>query len=302
MPPTPRHAPAQDDLPGFAPASHEEELPGELLPGSPTPSTTSESPSPSAPGSATSPTRTGSTTGSIEPEPDPEPTPLDPEVADGLRYLAAGAFDIVGQLINRAVRIRRRNPADTLWLVAEDEAERFSVLAARIAERHLPEELRSGDAADVIIMGSVGLEYAGHNLAGIPGVEYDGAPAPAAPQAAPPPPPSGGAQCRRRPPRAAAPVQPASVGVVGACRPARGPPGGPACPRRYRVTSYSSWTKSERTTGKAGPAPARPRRHHRARGQRQERARLPALRLLPLRPHRHRPPGRPQDARGHARA
>lgn len=168
--------PDLDELPGFG-APTEEEFPetGEFPdPGnsqfqetdqadSPIPPTTSESlasPPASAPERPSEPSRPTAT--STEP---------DPELQDGLAYLAGGLFELVGHFLNRMVRIRRRQPQSTLWLVSDEEAEAFAAPMARIAERRLPDELKGGDAKDLIIAGSVAVEYSTHNAAGIPGVE-----------------------------------------------------------------------------------------------------------------------------------
>jgi hypothetical protein len=209
MPKITSHDPDLDELPGFGPT--EEEPPAVGLPDepddgewqsapepspseSPAPSTTSQSPSPpqsalERPSTPSPPTETSS-----------EP---DVELLDGLEYLAGGLFELVGHFLNRMVRIRRRGQRTTLWIVSDDEAEAFAAPMARIAERRLPEELKQGDAKDLIIAGSVATEYATHNAAGIPGVEAGAveaapppvpAPEPAAataPPPLPPPPPPG---------------------------------------------------------------------------------------------------------------
>jgi len=206
MPKITNHDPDLDELPGFDPI--EEEPPAVNLPDEPegvevppnldepsrpesrAPSTTS--PSPSRPESAPEPPSTPSPPTETSSEPDVE-------LLDGLEYLAGGLFELVGHFLNRMVRVRRRGQRTTLWIVSDEEAEAFAAPMARIAERRLPDELKQGDAKDLIIAGSVATEYATHNAAGIPGVGPDTVetalppPAPApqqpAPTGAPPPPP-----------------------------------------------------------------------------------------------------------------
>ena len=178
MPKTTSPDPDLDELPGFA---QSEEPPAMDLPDdelldessqSQDQPTTSPSPSPPAsePGSSTTPLPS-TTTSTEEREPDLELT-------DGLEYLAGGLFELVGQMLNRMARVRRRGQPTSLWIVTDEEAERFAAPIARIADRHLPTELRSGDARDVVIAGSVAMDYGLHNAAGVPGVEE---PAPAGP-------------------------------------------------------------------------------------------------------------------------
>jgi hypothetical protein len=165
---TTSHQPDQDDLPGFGPAQIpepddldeellEEQFPGqESHPTSTAPSTTSPSQSrpPPAPESREIPSP--STTGSTE---------HDEDLAEGLEFLAGGLFELFGQTMNRMARVRRRGQRTGRWLVSDDEAEAFAEPVARIAERHLPDELKTGDAKDVVIAGSVALEYGVRNMA-----------------------------------------------------------------------------------------------------------------------------------------
>lgn len=191
MPKTTNHDPDLDELPGFAqapipdgdPLEDEQLLEPESLQASPAPSTTSTSPSPPPSVPASSPTPSPSTTGSTEP---------DQELAEGIEFLAGGLFELFGQTMNRMARVRRRGQHTQRWLVTDEEAEAFAAPAARIAERRLPEELKSGDAKDVIVMSSVALEYGVRNMADLESLQP---PAPA-PQPTPrlhedgPPPPA----------------------------------------------------------------------------------------------------------------
>lgn len=209
MPKITNHDPDLDELPGFAPSEEEppavslpDEPGGEEIPPSPDEPSSPESPAPSM--TSASPSRSESA-----PEPPSIPSPPtetssepDVELLDGLEYLAGGLFELVGHFLNRMVRVRRRGQRTTLWIVSDDEAEAFAAPMARIAERRLPDELKAGDAKDLIIAGSVATEYATHNAAGVPGVvgAVEAAPtqappgpqpaaAPSTPPSPPPPPP-----------------------------------------------------------------------------------------------------------------
>jgi hypothetical protein len=209
MPKITNHDPDLDELPGFSPT--EEEAPAVSLPDEPagepgldepsppeSPVLSTTSPSPSPPQSAPEPPSTPSPPTGTSSEPDVE-------LLDGLEYLAGGLFELVGHFLNRMVRVRRRGQRTTLWIVSDAEAEAFAAPMARIAERRLPEELKQGDAKDLIIAGSVATEYATHNAAGVPGVQggpVESAPPPPAPApqpattapAPPPPPPPPGTE------------------------------------------------------------------------------------------------------------
>jgi hypothetical protein len=187
---TTSHDPDLDELPGFDQADLPDPLEDELLDEpeslqeSPAPSTTSPSPSQplSAPGSSPTPSR--STKGSTDPDPDP-----DLELAEGLEFLAGGLFDLFGQTMNRMARVRRRGQPTNRWIATDDEIEKFAEPAARIAERHLPDELKGGDAKDVIVMGSVAVEYGVRNLADLEAVPPAPAPQPVPHLHEPGPPP-----------------------------------------------------------------------------------------------------------------
>lgn len=91
--------------------------------------------------------------------------------------------------MNRMVRIRRRGQPTRRWIVTDEEAEAFAAPAARIAERHLPEELKQGDAKDVVVMGSVAVEYGVRNMADLEAPPPAPAPQPEAHLHEPGPPP-----------------------------------------------------------------------------------------------------------------
>jgi hypothetical protein len=192
-----------DGLPGFAPLrgghpSHEElggqdeEFDESSLPESVDQSTTSPQPPTSSHEEGLEPRMGGSSSPASTDLPDirPKPIELSADLERGLVNLAGGTFEILGTLANRAYRARTRTQS-RLWLVTDDEAEDFGAAAGRIAGRHIPDELKEGDGADVLVMASVGLNYGQRNLAGIDDREADGL-APAQPQhvAAPPPPPA----------------------------------------------------------------------------------------------------------------
>jgi hypothetical protein len=193
MPKTTNHDPDLDELPGFDQAELPDLPEGQDDPldepeshqASAAPSTTSPSPSPPPSGPASRETPSPSTTGSTEP---------DLELAEGLEFLAGGLFDLFGQTMNRMARVRRRGQSTQRWIATDDEIVKFAEPAARIAERHLPDDLKGGDAKDAIVMGSVAVEYGVRNLADLEAVPPAPAPQPEAHLHEPGPPPPAPAQ------------------------------------------------------------------------------------------------------------
>lgn len=199
-PPAESNAEGLAEVPGFRqPASPDQgPHPDELSP-TPEPSATSsrsEAASPSSPTDAPGdPSR--STTASTEvPDlpPPPPPAPLSAELEEELENLAGGLFELGGMVMNRVSRARRPGIPSRLWLVSEQEAEDFGAAAGRIAGRRVPEELKSGDGADVLIMGSVLLGYGMRNVSGVtvPEPAGGGAGSPTTAEPPPTPPPAAG--------------------------------------------------------------------------------------------------------------
>src|ERR1700691_1248688 len=77
-------------------------------------------------------------------------------VEDELENLSGGLFELLGMVVNRFVKFRSKTET-TLWLVTEEESDDFGEAAARLALRHIPDELTEGDGGDLLIMGSVAL-------------------------------------------------------------------------------------------------------------------------------------------------
>lgn len=215
MPSSQSQSDALGDLPGFRPME-ETELPpleesdevdeGPSLPESMDLSTTSP-PSTTHPPAASPGERTRSTSSQGSTDDDERPPPPRPavslsgELEEELVYLTGGAFETVGAVLNRLER-RRTRSATRMWLVSQEEAERFGTAAGRIAGRHIPDELKQGDGADLVIMGSVALGYVQGNLAGRDDLERSGQlPAPVQP-----PPPVAPASPRPVQPPAGTPV------------------------------------------------------------------------------------------------
>jgi hypothetical protein len=186
------HQPEEGDLgavPGFRNLSPNDPLINPILSdldpsGTPDqPTTSTQNPPP--PDEPTRPPKT----------PPSSPTSIDPEVDEALAGLGAGAFHVLGVMVNKAAQ--RRNHSNTrLWLATEDEANAFGDALGRIAARRVPEELADGDGADLLVMGSVALGYGIRNGMGVadndPRLTGEAPPAPAhsseSPAPAPPPP------------------------------------------------------------------------------------------------------------------
>ena len=174
----------QADLPGFAPLQGNDQTPPDP-PESPTPSTASSRQPPYREPASTVPDSASQ----------PSPISISPEdFEDELTNLGANAFELGGIAINRFMRKRNRTPLSTLWLATDDEAEAFGGAVSRMALRRVPEELRQGDPADLIVMGSVVVGYAMHNMAGVDGATMEhpqrpGEHSPPPTQAPPPPAP-----------------------------------------------------------------------------------------------------------------
>lgn len=201
MPRSQSQPPASElgELPGFrarvaAQEGETEPHPDELSP-SPGPSATSPPPATSSPSQPEElPGDTSrSSTGSIDD--DPPPVAISADLATELENFSGGLFELAGLAVNRVARARQKSNT-RLWLVTEEEAEDFGAAAGRIAARRIPDELKEGDGADALIIGSVLLGYGMRNVAGVTGPELDQATRPAPPlpdlaaerQAAPPPP------------------------------------------------------------------------------------------------------------------
>jgi hypothetical protein len=108
-------------------------------------------------------------------------------LADELEELGASVFDVAGRAANR-LYCRRTRTQSRLWLATDEEAAAFGAAAARIMNRHIPDELaEDGDVSDALVMGSVAFGYVLRNTAGQeapapegPGpVAYETPPAPA---------------------------------------------------------------------------------------------------------------------------
>lgn len=151
---------------------HDDELleEGTPAPATPGPESSSPSPSPSAPGPLDDGEGASSTPGS-RPTEEFENLESGAELSQyleaELEELGASALDVAGRVLNRLYR-RRTQTESRLWLATEEEAEAFGAAAARIAQRHMPEELaEDGDPADALVLGSVALGYVLRNTAGI---------------------------------------------------------------------------------------------------------------------------------------
>jgi hypothetical protein len=196
-------APAQ--IPGWASVPEDEldrledETTATTIPPRPDPSSSSPSSSPpledqpagEAPASSI-PGSPPTDDGEDHPEPGAE---LSSYLEGELEELGASILDVAGRALNRIYR-RRTQTSSRLWLATQDETEAFGAAAARIAARHLPDELaEDGDPADGLVLGSVALGYVLRNTAGLeaPGPELE-APGPSErstfPFAQPAPPPA----------------------------------------------------------------------------------------------------------------
>lgn len=172
-------------VPGWAAVEEEDELerhddelleeyPGTPEPATPGPESSSQSQSPSAAGPLVDEGEESSTPGSRPTDGRPESgAELSQYLEAELEELGASALDVAGRVLNRLYR-RRTQTESRLWLATEEEAEAFGAAAARIAQRHMPDELaEDGDPADALVLGSVALGYVLRNTAGIeaPGPE-----------------------------------------------------------------------------------------------------------------------------------
>jgi hypothetical protein len=153
----PNHAGDLDQIPGFAQTSSPEEFthpdssPMEgpdltTMSAPPPPSHRADVPAAKSPGTS---------------------SPVSIDVADELENLGGTLFEGFGVVMNKTMNKRNHTPRSTLWLVSQEEAEAFGAAAARVAERHLPEELTDGDGGDALVMASVVFGYAMHNAMGI---------------------------------------------------------------------------------------------------------------------------------------
>lgn len=177
---TTSQSPSPDDgraqVPGWAAVEGELELehPDDLEEspeaGAPPPPSSSPSPQRPAEESPDAGQAATSTPGSRPTEDDDDRPPPGAEISSyldaELEELGASIFDIAGRALNRLYR-RRTQTESRLWLATPEESEAFGAAAARIAERHMPEELaEDGDPADAMVMGSVALGYVLRNTAG----------------------------------------------------------------------------------------------------------------------------------------
>jgi hypothetical protein len=135
-------------------------------------------------------------------------------VEDGAGDMAGAAFQTIGIILNRRENMRRAargRPQTDLWLPTEDEVLGLGEALGRIGERHIPDEVKQGDGADMIQIAGVALTYLARNALGVSASEFDaaaaGAPRPQGPPQVPTTP--------QGPPQAPPPVpaRPASVSV-----------------------------------------------------------------------------------------
>lgn len=170
--PSPDESPAR--VPGWASVGEEElerldlEEEGSQAPPPADPQSSSPSPSPTPEGPLDGEPAASSTPGSPLTD---DGTELGAEVstylAGELEELGASALDVAGRVLNRVYRQRTKTES-RLWLATQEESEAFGQAAARIAERHLPDELvEDGDPADALVLASVALTYVLRNTAGL---------------------------------------------------------------------------------------------------------------------------------------
>jgi hypothetical protein len=92
------------------------------------------------------------------------------DVDGSLEQLGAGLSHLVGlaanKVANRTAMARGHQPSQR-WLMTDDEAAAIGGALGRLGANHVPEELESGDAGELLVIGSVAIGYTMRNLAGI---------------------------------------------------------------------------------------------------------------------------------------
>lgn len=98
------------------------------------------------------------------------------DVEQSLGELGAGLSHLAGMVanktVNRAAVAKGRQPSPR-WLMTEAEANSIGAALGRIGARQVPSELESGDAGDLLQIGSTAIGYVFRNVAGMSGEDLE---------------------------------------------------------------------------------------------------------------------------------